>query len=53
MIDSMRNFLIGRAFSRPALALGSAVLWGLVEFIALQRLRLANPGARRDKRLAH
>ena len=28
-----------RAFTHPALALGSAVLWGLLEFMALQNAR--------------
>jgi len=38
----MRN-LSGRTLFRPSLALGSALLWGIVEFIALQRSRLADP----------
>jgi len=37
--------LIGRTITHPALALGSTVLWGLLEFIALQRSRLGNAGA--------
>jgi len=53
MIHAVRNFLVGRSFPRSAFALGSAMLWGIVEFIALQRLRLGNPGARRGKGLAH
>jgi hypothetical protein len=35
----MRNF-ISRAISHPALSLGSTILVGVLEFIALQRLRL-------------
>lgn len=31
--------LLRRTFSHPALALGSTLLWGLVEFIALQSAR--------------
>lgn len=49
----MRNLLVGKSFFRLVFALGSEVLWGLAEFIALQRLRLGNAGARRGKRLAH
>jgi len=36
----MRN-IIGKTISHPALSLGSTLLWGLLEFVALQRLRLA------------
>ncbi len=31
--------LFRKTISHPALALGSTVLWGLLEFIALQRSR--------------
>ena len=34
----MRN-LFRRTFSHPVLALGSTLLWGLVEFMALQSAR--------------
>lgn len=47
----VRN-LIGRAILHPALSLGSTVLWGLLELVALQRSRLGSPGAR-DKRRVH
>jgi len=43
--------MLGKAISHPALALGSAVLWGVLEFIALQRSRLSHRGIR-DKRHA-
>ncbi|QTQ31503.1 Uncharacterized protein pbN1_15110 [Aromatoleum bremense] len=38
----------------PVLALGSAVVWGVLEFLALQRARLAaaprrRPGSRNDR----
>lgn len=36
----MRN-LIGRTLVNPALSLGSTLLWGVLEFIALQRSRLS------------
>ena len=39
----MRN-LIGRTLFHPALSLGSTLLWGILEFIALQRSRLAGSG---------
>lgn len=45
----MRHFL-SRAISHPALSLGSTLLWGLLEFIALQRSRLGNPGTRDSRR---
>lgn len=35
----MPNFL-RRTVTYPALALGSTILWGLLEFLALQRRRL-------------
>jgi hypothetical protein len=44
----MRGF-IGRTVSHPALSLGSTVLWGLLELIALQWSRLGNPAARRRR----
>jgi len=31
--------LMAKTISHPALALGSVMLWGLVEFVALQRRR--------------
>jgi hypothetical protein len=34
----MRN-IFRRTIAHPALALGSTVLWGLVEFMALQKSR--------------
>lgn len=34
----MRNFF-RKTITHPALALGSTLLWGIVEFIALQGLR--------------
>lgn len=38
--------LISRTISHPALALGSTVLWRLLECIALQLSRWDNPRAR-------
>lgn len=38
--DPMRN-RIGRIRFHPARSLGSTLLWGILEFIALQRSRLA------------
>lgn len=35
MLSALRPLLIGR----PALALGSTVLWGVIEFVALWRSR--------------
>lgn len=46
----MRKFIRSTIF-HPALSLISPVLWGLLEFIALQRLRLGDPSAW-DKRRA-
>lgn len=31
--------IVSRAISHPALSLGSTLLWGLLEFVALQRSR--------------
>lgn len=31
--------LIRKMLTHPALALGSAVIWGVIEFVALNRLR--------------
>lgn len=39
MIAAVRNTL-----KHPVLALGSVVLWGLIELIALQRNRFKSPG---------
>ena len=33
--------LMRKAIAHPALALGSTLLWGLLELVALQRLRRA------------
>jgi hypothetical protein len=41
----MRNFF-RKTISHPALALGSTVLWGLIEFMALQSSRRAGRGER-------
>ena len=41
--DPVRT-LIGRTLFHPALSLGSTLLWGILEFIALQRSRLTDPG---------
>jgi hypothetical protein len=41
----MRKFF-RKTISHPALALGSTVLWGLVEFMALQGSRRASRGKR-------
>ena len=41
--------LISRTISHPALALGSTVLWGVLEFIALQRSRFG-AGDAQDRR---
>lgn len=38
--------LLRRAISHPALSIGSAVLWGMLEFIALQRSRLGHRSRR-------
>lgn len=38
MRTTLRN-----AFANPALAIGSALLWGIVELIALQRARKESP----------
>lgn len=45
----MRN-IIGRTFFHPALSLGSTLLWGILEFIALQRSRLADSGPLNKRR---
>jgi hypothetical protein len=33
--------LIRKSIAHPALALGSTVLWGMIEFVALWRARLS------------
>lgn len=33
------NPIIQKAISHPVISLGTAILWGLLEFMALQRLR--------------
>lgn len=38
--------LIRQTLSHPALALGSTVLWGAIEFVALCRSRWAERGVR-------
>ena len=43
----MRDFF-RRAFSHPALALGSTVLWGLIELMALHSARRALRTSRND-----
>jgi hypothetical protein len=40
----------GRLHIHPALSLGSTLLWGLLEFAALQRSRLARSCARFRRR---
>ncbi len=47
--DPVRT-LIGRTLFHPALSLGGALLWGLIEFIALQRSRLIHPGRQARRR---
>lgn len=42
------NPLIQKVINHPALLLGSAALWGILEFFALQRLR--RDARRRSKR---
>ncbi|MBK7134973.1 MAG: hypothetical protein IPH73_01665 [Rhodocyclales bacterium] len=42
--------LIGRTLVHPALSLGSTLLWGVLEFIALQRSRLAGSGPMNKRR---
>jgi hypothetical protein len=43
----------GRKVLRPASVVGSAVLWGLLELIALQRSRLSAALGQRARRRAH
>lgn len=45
----MRN-IIGRTLFHPALSLGSTLLWGILELIALQRSRLAGSGPLNKRR---
>lgn len=47
--DPVRT-LIGRTLFHPALSLGSTLLWGILEFIALQRSRLIHPGRQARRR---
>lgn len=46
------NQLLRRTITHPMLAIGSTILWGVVEFIALQRSRRASAAAARSKTLA-
>ncbi len=44
-VTQMRD-LFRKTISHPALALGSTLLWGLIEFIALQSSRLTRRASR-------
>ncbi len=41
------NHIIQKAISHPVISLGTAILWGILEFMALQRLRREDRRRRR------